>query len=75
MQRYAAQVLITRIEPGMSFQQVLDILGPGSSDWSRIKEHKPQPEETISFNVRSWYNNGIDVGFRDGRVVSTFYYD
>ncbi|MEA3209329.1 MAG: hypothetical protein QOE70_2386 [Chthoniobacter sp.] len=75
MQRHAAQVLVIRIKPGMSFQEVLDILGPGSSEWPRIKDHKLQPEETISFNVRSWYNNGIDVGFRDGRVVTTFYYD
>ena len=75
MQRYAAQILITRIKPGMSYPEVLNILGPGSSEWPRLKDHKLQPEETISFNVRSWYNNGIDVGFRDGRVVSTFYYD
>lgn len=37
MQRYAAQVLITRIAPGMSYQEVLAILGPGSADWPALK--------------------------------------
>ena len=75
MQRSAAQVLITRIKPGMTFQEVLGILGPGSADWPRIKSLQLAPEQTVGFNVRANYNNGIDVGFRDGRVVSTFYYD
>src|ERR1051325_9453398 len=38
MQRYAAQVLATRIKPGMTFQQVLDILGPGSADWPAVQQ-------------------------------------
>ncbi len=75
MQRSAAQVLVTRIKPGTTFQEVLGILGPGSADWPRLKNLQLAPEQTVGFNVRANYNNGIDVGFRDGRVVSTFYYD
>jgi|SRR5678816_1738624 hypothetical protein len=75
MQQYAAPVLATRIKPGMTFQQVLDILGPGSRDWPAVQQRKLQPEDTVSVNIRSDYNNGIDIGFQDGRVTSTCYYD
>ncbi len=75
MQRSAAQVLITRIKPGMSFQEVLDIVGPGSAAWPTIKNRQLRPEDTISFNLRAPYNSGIDVGFRDGRVATVSYYE
>jgi len=75
MQRYAAQVLVARIETGMTFQQILDVLGPGCSDWPTIKQRKLRSEDTVSFNLRADYNNGIDVGFRNGHVISAFYYD
>jgi len=75
MQRYAAQVLIHRIQPGMTYAEVVEILGKGSSEWPALKERKLGPEETVSFNVRSWYNNGVDVYFRNGKVISTSYYD
>ena len=75
MQRYAAQVLITWITPGMSYEEVVEILGPGSADWPMLKRRKLAPEDTVGFNVRAGHNGGIDVGFRKGKVVSRFYYD
>lgn len=75
MQRTAAMVLIKQITLGMSFNEAFEVLGPGCGDWPSIKNRKLRPEETVGFNVRANYNNGIDVGFRDGRVVTTFYYD
>jgi hypothetical protein len=75
MQRYAAQVLIARIKPGMSYQQALEILGPGSADWPALKSRQLSPEEIVGFNVRADHNSGVEIGFRNGRVVNALYYD
>jgi hypothetical protein len=75
MQRFAAQTLIFRIQTGMSFPEVLEILGPDSAGWPRLKTHQLQFDGAVGFKVRAGINNGIDVGFRNGRVVSVFYYD
>ena len=75
MQRYAAQMLVKDIKPGMTSHQVFDILAPGSSGWPIQKRVPLQHEAIIGFNVRAGYNNGIEVGFRNGRVVNVVYYD
>jgi hypothetical protein len=54
---------------------VLAIIGPGSDDWPKLKTYKLNSEQTVGFNVRAGYNTGIDVGFRDGKVVNAVFYD
>jgi hypothetical protein len=75
MQRAAADVLVTRIEPGMSYREVLGIIGPGSQNWSVDKDRQLGPEDGVSFNIRDDGNDGIDVDFRDGKVVAAGRYD
>jgi hypothetical protein len=76
MQEIAVKELMKQIKPGMTYDEVLAILGPGSPGWpDYYKERKLAPEDCVGFNVRSWYNTGVAVCFRDGRVVSTYYYD
>ena len=74
MQWSAAQVLVTRIKPGMTSQEVIGMLGPGAADWPRLKGLQLAPEQKVGFNVRAEGNYGIDVGFRDGLVVSVSIY-
>jgi hypothetical protein len=62
MQDAAADVLVTHIKPGMSYQEVLGIIGPGSKEWLndsfhirdegfRIMVHKLRPEGGLGFDV------------------------
>lgn len=37
------------------------------------EEDRSAGESAIGFNVRSWYNNGLDIHYRDGRVVGVSY--
>jgi hypothetical protein len=75
MQAHAVPILIERIRPGMSFENVLQIIGRGSDDWPNIRKHKLLPDDIVEFNVRAEYNTGIDVRFVNGRVVSAGGYD
>lgn len=60
----------------MTYDEVVSLLGPGSSDWPRLNQWtKPDGILHVEFNVRSWYNNGLEVEFKEGRVVKVFYYD
>jgi hypothetical protein len=59
----------------MTYEQVYTILGKGAQDGDFLKNRKPRDGETISFNVRSWYNNGLDITFTNGVVSKVFYYD
>jgi hypothetical protein len=75
MQSHAVPTLIKRIKPGMTFEDVLQIIGRGSADWANVKTHKLLPDDIIEFNVRAEFNTGIDVRFVNGRVVSAGGYD
>ncbi|MBP6602757.1 MAG: hypothetical protein KA250_13185, partial [Verrucomicrobiales bacterium] len=75
MQRVAAQKLAGMIEPGSDLKEVIDLIGPGSLGWPERFDRDYSGESAIGFNVRSWYNNGLDIHYRDGRVVGVSYYD
>ena len=75
LQSFAAKELATRIVPGMTFEEVYAVIGKGAKDGSQLKGRKLQKNETISFNVRSSYNNGLDVTFTNGVVAAVSYYD
>jgi hypothetical protein len=75
MQADAAPILCERIKTGMTFQEVLQIIGPGSDDWPEANTYKLAPEQVVGFNVRADYNTGIDVHFLNGRVAAVFFYD
>ena len=75
MQRFAAKQLAGKIIPGMSFDHVYAVLGKGALSGEQLKGKVPREGETVSFNVRSWYNNGLDVRFTNGVVSTVSYYD
>lgn len=75
MQRFAAKALASQIVPGMTFDQVYAVLGEGALGGEKLKSKIPGEDETVSFNVRSWYNNGLDVRFTNGVVSTVSYYD
>ena len=80
MQYVASKVLIQRIQPGMNFEQVLALLGPGSAGWPVVKERVPRSEdndipEVVSFNLRDSGNIGIDVYFLHKHVSRVALYD
>ena len=75
LQGFAAKTLASRIQPGMPYDEVYAVLGNGALHGERLKGRKPRDGEIISFNVRSWYNNGLDITFTNGVVASVFYYD
>ena len=70
MQKAAVPVLAAYVEIGMTFPQVLSILGRGSADWPTVQLRKLQPEDTVNFRARSEPNCGIDVLFREGKVIA-----
>lgn len=75
MQREAAQTLQGQIMPGTDMNDVVSMIGPGSLGWPKLFRRDYSEEGVISFNVRSWYNNGLDIRFQDGKVVSVYYFD
>lgn len=75
LQSFAAMELAKQIYPSMTFEQVYDLVGKGALNGNQLKGRKLLETETISFNVRSWYNNGLDVTFTNGVVSAVFYYD
>jgi hypothetical protein len=74
MQRSAAYTLKDRIV-GMEIDAVVGLLGPGASGWPQRYQRDFGRDGVVGFNVRSWYNNGLDVSYEGGKVVSVFYYD
>ena len=75
MQRIAAQQLVDKIEPGSDMMGVVELIGPGSLGWPGRFERDYSGESAIGFNVRSWYNNGLAIHYREGKVVGVSYYD
>jgi len=75
MQRSAAQVLQRQILPGTDIESVVDLLGPGADQWPEKFERSFEGESVVGFNVRARYNNGLDIHYLDGKVVSVSYYD
>lgn len=76
MQRTACGQLRTKVREGMTYDEVVSLLGPGSLDWPRLNQWSDSDGRLrVVFNVRSWYHNGLEVEFKDGHVVNSFYYD
>lgn len=75
MQRIAAQQLVDKIERGSDMRDVVELIGPGSLGWPERFDRDYSGESVVGFNVRSWYNNGIDIHYREGKVAGVSYYD
>lgn len=70
MQQAAIPVLAARVQPGMTFPQVLAVLARGSAGWPDVVLRELQPEDTVSFRTRADAKAGIGVLFRDGQVAA-----
>jgi hypothetical protein len=73
MQANVIMSLTKHLYVGMSKDQVWGLLAPNAHI-----THSPNPEpgeESYSFNIRAGWNTGIDVTFKDGRLLSYDAYD
>ena len=72
LQERSIPMLMAKLQLGMTEEEVWKVMGepppgprPARSD-GRVE---------YSFNVNSWYNRGLDLSFRDGRLVRVDEYD
>ena len=72
LQEAAIPHLKERLHIGMTYDEMVEVMGEPAG--SRRQVRKDQ-REFYSYNVNSWYNRGIDITLKDGRIVDIFEYD
>ena len=72
MQEAAIPYLKERLHIGMTYDEMVEVMGDPPAPGRRIRRDQ---QEFYSYNVNSWYNRGIDITLKDGRIVDIFEYD
>ena len=72
MQEMAIPHLMKRLNIGMTYDEMTDVMGLPEGRKRKIQK---DGVELYSYNVNSWYNRGIDITLKDGRIVNIFEYD
>ena len=72
MQEAAIPHLKKRLHIGMTYNEMVEVMGePGGSGRQLQKDGR----EFYSYNINSWYNRGIDITLKEGRIIDIFEYD
>ena len=72
MQEMAIPHLMKRLHIGMTYDEMINVMGlPGETKRNIQKDGT----ESYSYNVNSWYNCGIDVTLKDGRITGVSEYN
>ena len=72
MQEMAIPRLMKRLHIGMTYDEMTDVMGLPDGTRRNIQKNGM---EFYSYNVNSWYNRGIDITLKDGRITKIFEYD
>ena len=72
LQEPAIRHLVERLHVGMTYEEVVDIMGSPDNPNSTPDHYG---RIVYSYNVNFGFNRGIDVYMKDGRVVEIFEYD
>ena len=72
MQEAAIPYLKERLHIGMTYDEMVEVMGDPPAPGRRIRRDQ---QEFYSYNVNSWYNRGIDITLKDGRIIDIFEYD
>lgn len=72
MQEAAIPHLKKRLHIGMTYNEMVEVMGEPPAPGRRILRDQ---QEFYSYNVNSWYNRGIDITLKDGRIIDIFEYD
>ena len=72
MQEAAIPYLKERLHIGMTYDEMVEVMGDPPAPGRRIRRDQ---QEFYSYNVNSWYNRGIDITLKDGRIINIFEYD
>lgn len=72
MQEMAIPYLMERLHVGMTYDEMVEVMGEPDGTGRKLQEGG---REFYSYNVNSWYNRGIDLTLKDGRIVDIFVYD
>ena len=72
MQEMAIPHLMKRLHIEMTYDEMINVMGlPGETKRNIQKDGT----ESYSYNVNSWYNCGIDVTLKDGRITGVSEYN
>jgi hypothetical protein len=72
MQEAAIPHLKKRLHIGMTYNEMVEVMGEPPAPGRRVERDQ---QEFYSYNVNSWYNRGIDITLKDGRIINIFEYD
>ena len=72
MQEAAITHLKKRLHIGMTYNEMVEVMGEPPAPGRRLRRDQ---QEFYSYNVNSWYNRGIDITLKDGRIIDIFEYD
>ena len=64
--------LMNRLHVGMTYDEMIDVMGLPEGTRRNIQK---DGTEFYSYNVNSWYNCGIDVSLKDGRITGVSEYN
>ena len=73
LQEPAIRHLMKRLYVGMTYEEMVEVMGKPDGGLGRTVQK--DGTEFYSYNVNSWYNRGIDITLKNGRVVRIFEYD
>lgn len=72
MQEMSIPHLMKRLHIGMTYDEMIDVMGLPEGTRRNIQK---DGSEFYSYNVNSWYNCGIDVTLKDGRITYVLEYN
>ena len=72
LQEAAISHLMERLHIGMTYDEMVAVMGEPPAPGRRLRSDQ---QEFYSYNVNSWYNRGIDIWLKDGRIIKIFEYD
>ena len=72
MQEAAIPHLKKRLHIGMTYNEMVRVMGEPDGPGRQLQK---DGREFYSYNVNSWYNRGIDITLKEGRIIDIFEYD
>ena len=72
MQEAAIPYLKKRLHIGMTYKEMVGVMGEPDGPGRQMQK---DGREFYSYNVNSWYNRGIDITLKEGRIIDIFEYD
>ena len=72
MQEAAIPHLKKRLHIGMTYNEMVEVMGEPDGAGRHLQK---DGREFYSYNVNSWYNRGIDITLKGGRIIDIFEYD